>query len=591
MPEYSPLVNLDTINHIYNIIKSQIGEKVYTTTANSNESLGTSSLPYKQSYLTNINSSSSNWSIINGAFTSASATIKGSLTSNTLKVSDDITINGSNTFHSSSTFESTVKVNGTTTLSETIINNTLTLSSLGASRVAVLNENKQLVSSSYITTAELNQLDGITTTETIQSQFNNIRAKYALNGDISGKINVTGTADASSPTDTNASVHIEGGLSAEKSIRANNIYATGKLNGILESSGAQTCVSGTTTLGFTGFRIAEIYDNSWPFACGNAIQIKGKEYEGVSELALEWHEATNSTGGIAYRSKGFPLNTPWSPWKYIPLSLSKNTLNLDNTTDAYSTTDTAAAIHTKGGLAVEKTIRAYSIITDYLASDAVTLTSGAQIKGTMAGSDSWWIKGGGSDDNGYLEIGTADNGSEPIYVRQYSDSAGTSLAREAIILDGSGNTTFPGHVYGAYVHNAVGNDIIDCIDVSPSVELEYGYCYSFNEEEYKKTDRYMDKGYIGIHSDTSGISIGEKKSNQLKISVAGFVLAHVDKEYKSGTPLTCTKDGKLTKIRLLDRIFHPYMIVAKYWKKEDSDVWKVGEQEVEVNNRSWVKLL
>ena len=591
MPEYSPLVNLDTINHVYNIIKSQIGEKVYTTTANSDESLGTSSLPYKQSYLTNINSSSSNWSIINGAFTSASAVIKGSLTSNTLKVSDDITINGSNTFHSSSTFESTVKVSGVTTLSETIINNTLTLSSLDASRVAVLNENKQLVSSSYITTAELNQLDGITTTETIQSQFNNIRAKYALDGDISGKINIASATDASSSTDTNASIHTEGGLAVEKSIRANNIYAAGKLNGILESSGAQTCVSGTTALGFTGFRIAEIYNNSWPFTYGNAIQFRGKDHIGANELALEWTGGeTGTTGGIAYRSKRDTSATAWGPWKYVPLSLSKTTLNLDNTTDASSSTDTAAAIHTKGGLAVEKTIRSNSVVTNtFTISNTVTISEGAQIKGTMASNDSWWIKGGGSDDAGYLEIGTADNGYESIYIRQFTSN--NTLAREAIILDGSGNTTFPGHVYGAYVHNAVGNDIIDCIDVSSSTELEYGYCYSFNDGEYKKTDRYMDKGYIGIHSDTSGMSIGEKKSKQLKISVAGFVLAHVDKGYKSGTPLTCTKDGKLTKIRLLDRIFHPYMIVAKYWKKEDSDVWKIGEQEVEVNNRSWVKLL
>lgn len=590
MPEYSPLVNLDTINHIYNIIKDQIGERVYTTVANSNESLGTSSLPYKQSYLTNINSSSSNWSIINGAFTSASATIKGALTSNTLEVSDDITINGSNTFHSSSTFESTVKINGATTLNETIINKTLTLNSLTASRVAVLNENKQLVSSSYITTAELNQLDGIITTETIQSQFNNIRAKYALDGDISGKINIASEIDASSSTDTNASIHTKGGLAVEKTIKANNIYATEKLNGILESSGVQACVSGMTALGFTGFRIAEMYNNSWPFTYGNTIQIRGKDYEGASELALEWSLATSDTGGIAYRSKGSPSGTSWSSWKYVPLSLSKTTLNLDNATDAYSSTDTAAAIHTKGGLAVEKTIVSDSVITNsFIIKNAVTITSGAQIKGAMAGSDSWWIKGGGSDDSGYLEIGTADNGNEPIYVRQFTSN--NTLTREAIILDGSGNTTFPGHVYGAYVHNAVGNDIIDCIDVSSSTELEFGYCYSFDNGEYKKTNKYMDKGYIGIHSDTSGISIGEKKSKQLKISVAGFVLAHVDKEYKSGTPLTCTKDGKLTKIKLLDRVLHPHMIIAKYWKKEDSDIWKVGDQEVEVNNRSWVKLL
>lgn len=42
-----------------------------------------------------------------------------------------------------------------------------------------------------------------------------------------------------------------------------------------------------------------------------------------------------------------------------------------------------------------------------------------------------------------MEIATADDGSEPIYVRQYSGTY-TILRRNATLLDADGNTTFPG---------------------------------------------------------------------------------------------------------------------------------------------------
>ena len=59
------------------------------------------------------------------------------------------------------------------------------------------------------------------------------------------------------------------------------------------------------------------------------------------------------------------------------------------------------------------------------------------------GTDRWSIKGGGADDNGYLEINTKDNGNEPIYVRQY-DANG--LVRTAALLDGNGATSFPSKI-------------------------------------------------------------------------------------------------------------------------------------------------
>lgn len=79
---------------------------------------------------------------------------------------------------------------------------------------------------------------------------------------------------------------------------------------------------------------------------------------------------------------------------------------------------------------------------DGTAADGSTLEL---LYGYMAGNDQFRILIGGSGDNGYVEIATADNGNEPIYVRQYGGVFG-SIVRSAALLDGSGNTSFPGNV-------------------------------------------------------------------------------------------------------------------------------------------------
>jgi hypothetical protein len=81
--------------------------------------------------------------------------------------------------------------------------------------------------------------------------------------------------------------------------------------------------------------------------------------------------------------------------------------------------------------------------------------SGQVVKTVAAGSDANWLYGtvgsndyfrvraGGASNAGYLEIATSDDGTEPIYIRQYNGIFAT-IARTATILDGSGNTSFPG---------------------------------------------------------------------------------------------------------------------------------------------------
>ena len=90
------------------------------------------------------------------------------------------------------------------------------------------------------------------------------------------------------------------------------------------------------------------------------------------------------------------------------------------------------------------------------------------IGGKMSGSDSWRVIGAGDKainpndsgnteglDCGYLEIATADNGNEPILIRQYRngpETAFTTVQRTLYLLDSNGNTQLPGELefFGGY---------------------------------------------------------------------------------------------------------------------------------------------
>ena len=142
------------------------------------------------------------------------------------------------------------------------------------------------------------------------------------------------------------------------------------------------------------------------------------------------------------------------------------------------------------------------------------------------------------------------------------------------------------------VYNAVWNDLADCIPVDDECKVEPGYCYCFDGEKYYKSTKYLDEGIVGIDSDTYGMNMGRKPGlNQMDVAVAGFVLAYVDKEYKPGTPLTCTEDGYLTEIKKEDKIEYPERIVATYWKSEPADEWGSDSRRVKVNGRKWVKVV
>lgn len=65
------------------------------------------------------------------------------------------------------------------------------------------------------------------------------------------------------------------------------------------------------------------------------------------------------------------------------------------------------------------------------------------VKATVGANDYARVRMGGASNAGYLEVATADDGNEPIYVRQYTGNFST-VKRTLTLLDDSGNTTFPG---------------------------------------------------------------------------------------------------------------------------------------------------
>lgn len=82
------------------------------------------------------------------------------------------------------------------------------------------------------------------------------------------------------------------------------------------------------------------------------------------------------------------------------------------------------------------------------------------IQATVGTNDSIRVMGNGGFNAGYLELATANNGDEPVYVRQYSDDYVT-VARTATLLDANGWTSFPGYVFAPYFNmtaNAVASN-------------------------------------------------------------------------------------------------------------------------------------
>lgn len=218
----------------------------------------------------------------------------------------------------------------------------------------------------------------------------------------------------------------------------------------------------------------------------------------------------------------------------------------------------------------------------YINSSAANF-SNVNINGTLTTTGNTVLGGtvnitGNTTIGGTLGITGATTISSSLNVTGSSTLAGAQINGN---LGVSGDINASGEITGSKVWNAVWNDIADAITVEQDIKFEPGYAYAFDGEKWFKT-KGKDSPYFGIHSDTAGYILGlDKESNQIHIAIGGFVLAHVDKIYPTGTFLTYGKDGILTKAEEKDEK------IAKFFKEEKRPLYKGRE----VMSRHWIKIL
>ena len=101
----------------------------------------------------------------------------------------------------------------------------------------------------------------------------------------------------------------------------------------------------------------------------------------------------------------------------------------------------------------------------------------------MGANDQFRIRTGGASNAGYVALDTADDGTEPIYVRQYT-GVFTTLARTAALLDGSGNTTFPGDVTAYSSDERLKENVVNIPNALDKVLSLNGVTFDWKQEAF-----------------------------------------------------------------------------------------------------------
>src|SRR5574344_1030225 len=201
------------------------------------------------------------------------------------------------------------------------------------------------------------------------------------------------------------------------------------------------------------------YPYSLTITSSYASHVGTQTYDGtslVSSSIYEPNQDVNTTASPTFSTVTASLNGNATSANKVNNSLSiTRALSSDTSYDGSS----AKSIYSPGQLLETNSSPTFSTVNANLngnASSASTVSQEARIgsratlvSSTMAANDFFRIiTGGASNNDGYAEISTADDATEPIYVRQYT-GVFTSLTRTATLLDGGGNTSFPGTVTAA----------------------------------------------------------------------------------------------------------------------------------------------
>lgn len=236
---------------------------------------------------------------------------------------------------------------------------------------------------------------------------------------------------------------------------------------------------------------------------------------------------------------------------YVPKFSTTNSIGNSNISDNGSTVTISSPLTVTGNLSASNISGTNTGDQTNISGNAATATSALKVdatvagtgtlelvRGNMADNDQFRILVGGSAaDSGFVEIATADNGTEPIYVRQYTGIF-TNLVRTATLLDGSGNTSFPGTLTAGTL--AAGSTIVDTLTASAGLFVTSGAV------EITGTKTSHTPNRMHFEWNRSG-GLGESSwLNQKGAGVGGFIIGEVDTGNTVTERLTINSAGTVT---------------------------------------------
>lgn len=218
------------------------------------------------------------------------------------------------------------------------------------------------------------------------------------------------------------------------------------------------------------------------------------------------------------------------------------------------TTSPAFKLHVNGDIGVVGTI------------DYGYLTGGNErnlLYQQMADNDFFRIRCGGPSNQGWVEIATADDGTEPIYVRQYTGEF-ASITRTLTLLDGNGDTYCPGKITsGNWIRSNLYSAGIDGY-ADDSYSAAYNACAPNN-------DNYC--CYSIVRSGTIPLGIGFNTNSEIWLGTANTNRKAAAQWLQiSGNRVTCSGDiltyggitmySDLRKKNVLNNIIVPLDVMA-----------------------------
>jgi hypothetical protein len=260
-----------------------------------------------------------------------------------------------------------------------------------------------------------------------------------------------------------------------ENVSANGFYKSGSSNEyILLGSGGHKAVSDFATVSQLG---SFVTTNTNQDITGQKLFINNTGSNAWSENRLVAWGNNGSKGAISFFSGGMDTGVIEFDG-YYNFKNSGGFTNLKANAFIKEGSDNSYVLLGGGGQKPMSDFVTPANLNDYLPKAGGTMTGAINfannlggITGQIGDNDYWRVYGNTVGSNeGYLEIATADDGNEPIYVRQYN-GVFANIVRTATLLDESGNTHFPNTVYSgngnssewqsAYSwgnHKAIGNN-------------------------------------------------------------------------------------------------------------------------------------